>query len=152
VTTEGAFVDTHQCCSLGSHGPEETPAPGAGSVEAVVCRGTNCTHSVLEQGRCLPVHGRPDLQVRLWCETSEYVKIDWVGEDCQHPHAWDLAPQDTALATRHAPDSETVEFRCDRAGTVPELWVSPLSVVVPRQSAPIRSLNLAERKAYSIHV
>merc|ERR1712118_355198 len=121
-----------------------------GSVEAVICIGANCTSSVLEQGRCVPVQGGG--LARLWCETSEYVKIDWVDEDCKHPHAWDLVPQQMALSTRHAPASETVEFRCDRAGTVPQQWVPPVSVVVPLKSPQIRSVDLAQRKAYSIHV
>lgn len=151
VTTEAAFVDTQQCCGYSSHGPKEAPAPGAGSVEAVICMGTNCTSLVLEQGRCLPVQGGGGL-ARLWCESNQHVKIDWVDEDCKHPHAWDLVPQQTALATKHAPESETVEFRCDRAGTVPEQWMPPVSVVVPQPSTQILTTNLAQLDAFNIYV
>jgi hypothetical protein len=89
---------------------------------------------------------------RLWCESNQHVKIDWVDEDCTHPRAWDLVPQKTALATKHAPSSETVEFRCDRAGTVPEQWMPPRSVVVPHPSTQILTTNLAQLDAFSIHV
>lgn len=153
VTTEGAFVETSQCCPYGSHGPKEAPAPGAGSVEAVVCLGANCTLHVVEQGQCMPVQGfEKGRRVRLWCETNEHVKIDWVDEDCKDAHAWDFVPQQTALATKHAPENETVEFRCDRAGTVPEQWMPPSSVSVPHPSARILTVNLAQLDAFNFLV
>jgi len=130
ITTEGALVETSQCCYFSVRENGSKPAPSAGSVEVHICEGENCVTSVLGQGMCSRIRGAGKF-TRMWCETNEHVKIEILDDSCDKAESWRFVPQNQPVARGEG----TMTFRCDKADSVPLDWMHPAETDIPDPDA-----------------
>lgn len=139
VTTEVKLVKTSDCCYFGER-EDSIPAPPTGSVEVVVCEASNCTTSILGQGTCTRIHGT-DRFVKAWCETNSHVKVERMDDACDRAHTWHFVPQGQAVVAERV--GRTIEYKCDRADTVPRGWSHPSAVdVVDPEDKSVQTVHL----------
>jgi len=143
VTTEEQLVPTGDCCYFGSR---ESSVPHGASFEAITCSGGSCSTSTLAQGVPVKINGT-NLIMKGHCETSSHLKVDVHDADTDDLVAWHFVPQNTAVPAVHNV-ADTVEFRCDKADSVPTGWSHPDSVSGPLDVLPVKTFGFASQTVW----